>query len=378
MRVHAVLLPVVLALSAGTAGAVVFGANARHPPADAAAVAAILAERNLRIVRVDLIAGQDPAALRAFATRVRASGGQVQAVLQTSHQWALRCDADLGGVEQGAYREAAAAIDAVKDLVHDFELLNESQRHPQIEREVPWNSAGTAVAPYEGKACVASLAAALRGMSRAVADVRVASGLPLRSILGVIGRDFGFLSFLRAKGVPWDVTGFHVYPRLASRSLLDDRWYGAGGPLAQLAAFGKPVQINEFNCGEIYDRGYEDQAGRPRTEACLQSLARHLRELQRQDVAMLEAVLFYELLDEPAKPAPESRFGLLRRIGQPKAHLFLAAAVAGGELSAGERLELTRRGLLTDAQIDDARSQAAEAIRTRCCPPAPAAPRSSR
>ena len=41
------------------------------------------------------------------------------------------------------------------------------------------------------------------------------SGLPLRVVMGVIGRDFGLLSYLQDEGVQWDVTGFHVYPHAA-------------------------------------------------------------------------------------------------------------------------------------------------------------------
>jgi hypothetical protein len=298
-KIPRALLSLVLATLAGGAGGVEFGINARHAPGDAAAVAALMAQRQFRSARVDMVAGADQAALREFARLVRANGGRVQAVLQTSHQWDLRCDPDLARVEREAYRQADSAVRQVQDVVQEFELLNEMQRNPAIEKEVPWNTAGASAAPYAGKPCAAALAAVLRGMSRAVADVRSASGLPLRTVLGVIGRDFGYLAFLRAQGVQWDVTGFHVYPHVHARSLLDDRWYGPGGPLAQLAAFGKPVHVNEFNCGETYDRDYENQPGRPRTEACLRSLSRHLRELQRSQAAMVEAVHFYELLDEP-------------------------------------------------------------------------------
>jgi hypothetical protein len=359
MRPTATLLALALAALPAAAGALEFGVNTRHAPQLNAAVADTMARRNLRHARVDLIAGSDPAAVREFARMVRAHGGQVQAVLQTSHQWDHRCDPDLARVEQDAWRQAWATVDAVKDVIHDFELLNESQRRPEIEREVRWNTAGEATAPYEAGRCVATLAAVLRGMSRAVADVRTRSGLPLRIILGTIGRDFGFLWFMRAQGVQWDVTGFHVYPRLRARSLLDDRWYGPGGPLARLAAFGKPVHVNEFNCGEIYDRGYENRPGAPLTESCLRGLARHLQELRRQRVADVEAVHLYELFDEPHKAAPEDRFGLAWAMGRPKPHLFLATAIAGGELAPHERAEVTRRGLLSDAQIDEARARAA-------------------
>jgi hypothetical protein len=140
------------------------------------------------------------------------------------------------------------------------------------------------------------------------------------------------------------VTGYHIYPHYGDASLLSDPWYGTGGPLAQLAAFGKPVHINEFNCGEIYDSDYGNQPGDAKTETCLKSLARHLKELRTQKIANIEVLHLYELFDEPAKAPPENRFGLMKATGAAKPHIFVAADLAGGALSAEERLELSRRG----------------------------------
>ena len=120
----------------------------------------------------------------------------------------------------------------------------------------------------------------------------------------------------------------------------------------QLAAFGKPVHINEFNCSETYEAAYDNRAGQPVTEACLQSIARHLREMEKQTAANIESVHVYELLDEPEKAVPENRFGIMYDLARPKPHLFLFSAFAGGSLSAQEREEVTRRRLMTDAEID--------------------------
>jgi len=345
----ALLASALVPLLSAPAAAFEFGVNTRHDPTLNAPVAALMKQRNLRSARMDMVANADPAALRDQAERIRANGGQVQVVLLTSWQWRHDCDPRLAEVEQKAYEETAAAVDKVKDVIHDFELLNESQLRPEIQREVAWNSARSSSAPYEGKACVATLSRVLRGMSRAVDDIRASSGLPLRRIMGVVGRDWGYLKFMRDQGVQWDVTGYHVYPHGYKPSLLGDPWYGPGGPLAQLAAFGKPVHINEFNCGEIYDAGFGNRPGDAGTEACLKGLARHLRELKGQRIAQVEWLHFYELFDEPAKAAPENRFGLLHDLQTPKPLLYLAAAFAGGELSAQERLELERRGLMPDA-----------------------------
>jgi len=326
-----------------------FGIISHHDGTLNEQVAWLMRQRGFKHARMDLMWERDPSALRDQASRIRANGGTVQVSLQVAYQWDHSCNRNLASLEQQAHDQAATLINAVKDVIHDFELLNEVQLRPEIQQEVTWNSAGTSAAPYKGKPCVAALTAALRGMSRAVADVRASSGLPLRSILGVVGRDFGYLSYMRQQGVQWDVTGFHVYPKADQRSLLADPWYGPGGPFAQLASFGKPVHVNELNCGEIYAPDFGSRAS---VEKCLRGLTRHLWAIRRQQVAHIEAVYFYELFDEPQKEAPENRFGLMQDLAHPKVLLFLASAFAGGALSAGERLELTSRGLLTDAEID--------------------------
>jgi hypothetical protein len=314
-------------------------------------VANLMAQRNLQTARLDLMAGQDQTLLRDQVQKIRANGGSVEVSLQISYQWDHSCNQNLPAVEQDAYNQTVTGVNQVKDIVLDFELLNETQLRPEILKEVPFNSAGTSTAPYQNKPCVATLTAVLRGMSRAIRDVRASSGLPLRVILGEVGRDFGFLTYMQQQGVQWDVTGFHAYSRVNDASLLSDPWWGPGGPLAQLAAFGKPVHINEFGCGETYDPGYENQAGGTVTETCLKSLARHLKDMRSQTIANVESIHIYELLDQPALPVPENRFGLMYDLAHPKVHLSLVTAFAGGTLSSAERSQLTARSLLTDAQI---------------------------
>jgi hypothetical protein len=192
----------------------------------------------------------------------------------------------------------------------------------------------------------------LRGMANAIHDLAASSGLPLRVILGTVSRDWGFLSFMRTQGVKFDVVGWHVYPSEGTANLQTDTWYGTGGPLAQLAAFGKPVTINEFNAGETYNAGYENGQGQPLTEQGFRSNAKHMLELYSQTDCDLESVVFYELLDEPSKPAPENHFGLMSNLTAPKVSLYLATALAGGALSSAERTAITSRGLLTNTQID--------------------------
>jgi hypothetical protein len=314
--------------------------------------AAVMKQRNLKTARMDFISFQDPTALRDQVQKIRANGGSVEVVLWTRFGNDHSCNQNLAAVESAAYDDAFQAVDKVKDIVHDFELLNETEQRPEIIREVPRNSAGMSTAPYQGKPCVASLAAGLRGMSRAIRDVRASSGLPLRVLFGQSGRDWGFLTFMQQQGVQWDVTSWHAYQNIDSPSLLSDSWYGPGGPYARLAAFGKPVHVNEFNCGETYSAAYENQAGQPVTEKCLESIGRHMTEMMTQTLARIESVHIYELLDEPEKGRPEGVFGMMYDLARPKPHLYLYTAFAGGNLTAGERYEVTRRSLMTDAEID--------------------------
>jgi hypothetical protein len=313
----------------------------------------ILKARNIRTARIGIVdSWGDTAVRRDQAVKIIANGGTVHAVIAPSFTWDYSCSQDLVSVESRAYNETAVAVNKVKDLIHDFELMNETQLRPDTSAEVAVNSAGTSTAPYVGKPCYASLAAAMRGMSRAIHDIRASSGLPLRVILGDVGRDWGFLTFMQQKGVQFDVIGWHVYQHLYSASMITDPWWGPGGPYAQMAAFGKPVIVNEFNCGEIYDAGYENLAGQPVTENCLKSFDKHLTDMINQKSVTVESVHVYELADEPQKAGPEGRFGLMYDLTRPKVHMYLYTAFAGGNLTAQERYEVTRRGLMTDAEID--------------------------
>jgi len=318
--------------------------------------AAIMQQRNLRSARMDLWAG-DQTAFRDQVIKIRANGGSVEVSLQTSFQWDNSCNQNLAAVEQTAYSDAYALVNQHKDIVFDYEMLNETQLRPEIMNEVAWNQQLGSTAGYQNKPCVASLTAALKGISHAIRDVRTQSGQPLRVILGEVGRDFGFLTYMQQQGVQWDVTGFHNYPREENALMSSDPWFGTGGPLAQMAAFGKPIRFNEFNCGEIYDGNFENQAGQPDTEKCFRALVKHLRDLRNQTVANLESVSFYELVDEPGKPAPENHFGIMYNLTTPKVSTYVAAAFAGGTLTTAERNELTSRNLLTNAEIDSMQQQ---------------------
>ncbi|MDD5139799.1 MAG: hypothetical protein PHY43_06005 [Verrucomicrobiales bacterium] len=320
-----------------------------------------LTQRNLKCVRMDLW-GNDPLELARFrnaAEAYKAKNIKIEAILFTTfaRDQARQHDtnASLVEVEATAYAQTKPQIERTKDLVQDYELQNEVSLYPNIKVE---GSTGQAASDYDvpvGR----MQAAALRGISRAIDEVRKTSHLPLRIILGTTDRSFGFLSFMQQQGVIFDVVGYHIYPWEKHTPLDQDSWYGPGGPLGQLAKFNKPIVINEFNSGEIYSgdavhpgTNYENRAEAPMTELGFRSLDKHLRGLVNQKVAKVEAVIFYELCDEPKKEIPENRFGLFydTALQKPKISLLIATSFAGGTLSPAEQNELTKRGLgLTNA-----------------------------
>ena len=249
------------------------------------------------------------------------------------------------------YNETRPQINATKDLLHDFELQNEVTLYPNIKAV---GTTGQNASDYDVP-CGRMQAAVLRGMSRAIADVRREAGLPLRIIVGTTDRSFGFIRFMQQQKVALDVVGYHIYPWEQNKPLDKDPWFGPGGALGQLGRFLLPVRINEYNAGEIYSGAgshsatppYENAAGQPVTEQGFRSVHTHLQEIVLNTVANVEAVLFYEIWDEPGKEAPENRFGLFydSAMASPKVTLLLASCFAGGSLAPAERDLLVQRQL---------------------------------
>lgn len=330
-----------------------WGVNVHQPTDQWPKVQEVIMPRGLTRVRLDMWAKDTRRnmQMRAFASSLKGRGVEVSAVLfdgyANGYPAAQACDADLAVVEQNAYKEVLQGIGQVDDVIHDFELLNEIPLYPNIKTML---SKGHDAADFDTP-CGRFQAANLRGMSRAIVDERKRTGLPLRIILGTVGRSFGFYKFMQSQGVTFDVSGYHIYPHEKHKSLDQDPWFGDGGALGQLAKFNKPIHINEFHCGEIYKSTFENKAEQPETETCLRGMARHLKDIASFKGGRIESVYLYELTDEPRKHEPENRFGLMYDLDTPKVGLYLVTAFAGGKLSEAETRELTRRQLLTPAQI---------------------------
>ncbi|MBN8215590.1 MAG: hypothetical protein J0L75_03065 [Spirochaetes bacterium] len=351
-----ILLPILLCLPLA-AGPLEWGVNIHSGGKDPETLAAKLAERKLTCVRMDLW-GNDPKYLARFRVAgefLVKKGIKIEAVIyskfsagQARHQ---DLEADLVEVERTAYEGTRPQIERSRDLLRDFELQNEISLYRGIKAA---GSTGERAADFDTP-CGRLQAAVLRGMSKAVRDVGKEAATPLRIILGTTDRSFALLDFFLEQGVVFDVVGYHIYPWENHKPLDADPWFGPGGPLGQLARFDRPIRLNEFNAGEIYSGrpsrptlpDYANAADDPVTEAGFRSLDKHLKELLGQTRANLEAVLFYEIWDEPHKGPPENRFGLYfdEALTLPKVSLLLAASYAGGSLSPAEKGELEKRQL---------------------------------
>jgi len=340
-----------------------WGVNIHKGGSDPQNVANKLIERNLKFVRMDLW-GQNPASLSTFlgaANIMQSKNIKIQAVVFSSfsrgQSRSLDYTADTAEVAQYVYNQIKPGIISTKDLVLEYELHNEVPLYPDI---ILSGATGQNASDYNTPAGRLQ-AAALRGMSKAINDVRKQYNLPIRIILGTVSRDFGFITYMQQQGVLFDIVGYHIYPWERHAALDQDPWFGIGGPLGQLSKFNMPIHINEFNSGEItsgasYSPGtdYENQAGQPLTETGYKGLYKHLNEIVNQTVANVESVYFYEVYDQAQNEIPENRFGLYydTDMEKPKISLLLATAYAGGILSQAEKDSLTKRDFLFNFETD--------------------------
>ena len=307
-------------------------------------LADVMGSRNLKTARMDFTPDSDLANFRDQVLRLKEKGVKAETSLQTSYRWSHECSQNLAAVEADAYGQTVLMVQRIMDLVQDFELLNDVSLRSETAAQVP-PYLGTPASGYVGKPCYDTLAAVLRGMSKAIVDQRTTSGLPLRIILGGVSNDFGFLDFMQQQGVVFDIVGYRAFPWLTHALLTEDPWYGAGGALAQLASFGKPVRISAFNCGEIFAPSYDNTAAGGQTVTCLASIQKHLKNLVTQSLVHLESIHAYEITDRPSQSIPGNRFGLMFDLDNPKLHLALFSIFSGGYVSVIERLQLDLLGL---------------------------------
>lgn len=334
-RLARAALPTTFLVFASSSFALNYGVNLHlggGNSTDNQTVASVMAQRNLKQGRFDFHDTSETTNLRDQISRIRANGGTAQLIIENNWDPYGTCPQNFAQVEADSYNKTYPMVGAMKDIVRDYEILNEIQNRPEIMAQVAKNSQLSSTSGYYASPCAMTVAYVARGIARAIHDHGQ------RAILGVVGRDWGFLYFMREMGVQWDVTGAHFYQEYINASLLTDSWWGANGPLYQLSLFGKPITVNEFNCGETYLAAYD-------YETCLKGINKQLSELNANPYGTIESILFYELLDEPSKAGAEGRFGLMSGLATPKTGLFLASAWACGALTDSERQALVSRGL---------------------------------
>ena len=304
-----------------------------------------LKTRNIKSVRLDVNYDTNVATFRNTLSTYKVNNIGTEVILHPSIEWNHTCPQDLTNVQSTAYSQTYAMVDAYKDLNWDYELMNEVTHRSELKLEVP-NNTGTTESVYFNKPCYNTISAALKGMSQAIQTIKTASGYPLRTIVGTTGKDYGYIDYVKNQGIVVDVVGYHVYPGYSGASLSTDVWYGPSGLFTSLAKWNLPVKVNEYDCAEIYGV-YDNLQDSVDTKNCLKSIKKHLPSFLLQTTAKIESISVYELTDEPLKPSPENKFGLMYNTHTPKLQLALISGIMGGDINLAEKSKLLSFGIIT-------------------------------
>jgi hypothetical protein len=113
------------------------------------------------------------------------------------------------GLERQGYERVYPVVSKLAHEIHDWELENELDLRPEFKvggRAAP----GLSPSDYQTDTAL-QWAAVLRGMARAIADVRAQTHEPLRTVVDFASWDFGFIPFLDSQRVKIDVAAYHYY-----------------------------------------------------------------------------------------------------------------------------------------------------------------------
>lgn len=237
------------------------------------------------------------------------------------------------------------------ELGNEIDLKTDNSVAPS-EWNTGWQASDwSGVSAYGSTDYYANWAAAIKGAADAIAAINTQYGTNMRRVLNTTSTHLGFLDYMKAQGVNYEVISYHYYQYLGtspydlsatspfSGSAYDwDLFVG-------LAAYKLPVTIDEMNCAEIYNSSYKNTATDTLYATCLTNLRTQIGLFKNNTELNIESLVAYELLDEPSNTAPENHFGMFWNDGQgnytPKAHLYLWTAFAGGDLSSSEISVLT-------------------------------------
>ncbi len=299
--------------------------------------------------------------LRTYVTAAQKYG--IQIYLNYQVEWIV-CPSDSftfqtqdqNAIYQSAYQTTQAFVDHFKNDIVEWELGNELDLKsgtsnspggwPYGFQAADWDQ----VSAHGSSDYYGNFAAALKGASDAINAVNTASGTHMKRIVNSTGTHLGLWKFLISKNVQFDEISYHYYQTSGTSAYAyattDPNYPGsqAWNVVGSLAQFNKPVQITEFNCGEIYNDSFQNTSSDPLYAQCLKSLKVQLNYWTKQTVFDLSAIYAYELFDEPSQPdIHEKHFGLFYALNDgstsPKSTLSIWQSLAG----------IT----LTQAQIDD-------------------------
>lgn len=292
-------------------------------------------------VQADLAYDTDATAipnLRAIVAAAKANGIQLECVLQTPFAWGDRFDhgqypkGDAAALYSQGYNRVYNFVSQFSNEKIDWELSNEVNLLAADAKGNRLYGKGMTPAEFD-QPIMNDWANVLKGMSDAIEAINVAKGLHIRRILGTTSTMFGFIDFMISKGVRVDVVGYHYYEGIG----VDPYKYWLPGTsgfdlFAKFASYKRPVHVNEMNCAEIYSPTFVNDSNSSIMQTCNTNLSTMLKTFTSQTEANIEAIFLYELLDEPAKAAPENHFGLLYNIQSPKPTFATAASFAKAAL----------------------------------------------
>lgn len=355
-RAAAVCAALMLLVNAASAAPLAWGVDGPDGRrGDLNAIFKLMQSRGLTQYRVgaNLAKDTDPYVVHMYREMVglaRTYGITLKPILAVPFTWGDATDAgkypagDHDALYKQGYNRTYDFVMNFKDDINDWEMENEINLVARDANGKRLFGHGWTAAEFDTP-IMNQWAAVLKGMSDAIDTINKDHGLHLRKTLNTTSTMFGFLDFMMSKGVGFDVISMHYYEPVGQNP---SKAWGGSRPafnlFRKLATYKKPVTFNEVNCAEIYKPDYENEAGKPRTEACFKSLHEILTHLTKQQEVVIESVCIYELYDEPHKAPPENRFGLMYDLERPKIPLYILSKFAGHKLAPHEAEELAKRG----------------------------------
>ena len=294
----------------------------------------IMQQNHLTTYRMDVMLTENTETRTITETRklvelAKKRGIAIRPILQVAFFWGDRTDAGhyKSGDQQALYQQGFDRtynfVRLFKDDIRDWEFANEVNLRVSNERHEPLFGYGWEAKEFDTSE-MKDWSYVFKGMSDAITRVNANYGSKLRRVLGTTSTNFGFIDYMQAQGVAYDVLGYHYYAKLEDDPY--NAWSKATPPynlFKKLGSYGKPVHFTEVNAFEIYDRRYENKDDADYTQKGYKSLARTIGFLRNQTDMKLEEVDLYELVDEPTLKGAEAKFGLMYNLDTPKAALSI-------------------------------------------------------